>query len=155
MMSNLCKCTRCKSTIDISYFGMNRKKEPYKTCDNCRNKTKQTKSCNRNRNRFMVHLEIESWYSSDDEQDDTWTQCYKQSCKEYYHYARKNDLELEDVLKDKGDIKRYADILYQKRINTNDEIQWNECLISSDDDEEVKEKKSMLAMKKLGFIQMF
>ena len=103
----------------------------------------------------MVHQEIESWFSSDNEQDDTRTQCYKQSCKEYYHYARKNDLELEDVLKDKGDIKRYADILYQKRINTNDEIQWNECLISSDDDEEVKEKKSMLAMKKLGFIQMF
>ena len=103
----------------------------------------------------MVHQEIESWFSSDSEQDDTRTQCYKQSCKEYYHYARKMDLELEDVLKDKGDIKRYADILYQKRINTNDEIQWNECIISSNDDEETKEKKSMLAMKKLGFIQMF
>ena len=42
MMANLRKCTRCKSTIDISYFGMNRKKEPYKTCDNCRNKTNKT-----------------------------------------------------------------------------------------------------------------
>ena len=40
-MANLRKCTRCKSTIDISYFGMNRKKEPYKTCDNCRNKNKK------------------------------------------------------------------------------------------------------------------
>ena len=138
-MTELRKCSRCKSEIDISYFGMNRKNKPYKTCDNCRNKTKQTQSCNRNR--FMVHQEIESWYSSDNEQDDTRTQCYKQSCKEYYHYARKMDLELEDVLKDKGDIKRYADILYQKRINTNDEIQWNECIISSDDDEEIKEKK--------------
>ena len=39
-MANLRKCPRCKSEIDISYFGMNRKKEPYKTCDNCRNKTK-------------------------------------------------------------------------------------------------------------------
>ena len=29
-------CSRCKSEIDISYFGMDRKKEPYKTCDNCR-----------------------------------------------------------------------------------------------------------------------
>ena len=152
-MTELRKCSRCKSEIDISYFGMNRKKEPYKTCDNCRNKTKQMQS--HNRNRFMVHQEIESWFSSDNEQDDTRTQCYKQSCKEYYHYARKMDLELEDVLKDKGDIKQYADILYQKRINTNDEIQWNECLISSDDDEEIKEKKNMLAMKKLGFIQMF
>ena len=35
-MANLRKCSRCKSEIDISYFGMNRKKEPYKTCDNCR-----------------------------------------------------------------------------------------------------------------------
>ena len=42
MMANLRKCTRCKSTIDISYFGINRKKEPYKTCDNCRNKSKKT-----------------------------------------------------------------------------------------------------------------
>ena len=40
MMANLQKCSRCKSEIDISYFGMNRKKEPYKTGDNCRNKKK-------------------------------------------------------------------------------------------------------------------
>ena len=39
-MANLRKCSRCKSEIDISYFGMNRKKEPYKTCDSCRNKKK-------------------------------------------------------------------------------------------------------------------
>ena len=37
-MENLRQCSRCKSNIDISYFGLNRKKEPYKTCDNCRNK---------------------------------------------------------------------------------------------------------------------
>ena len=41
-MANLRKCTSCKSEIDISYFGMSRKKEPYKTCDNCRNTTKNT-----------------------------------------------------------------------------------------------------------------
>ena len=40
-MANLRKCTRCKSEIDVSYFGLNRKKELYKTCDNCRNKNKQ------------------------------------------------------------------------------------------------------------------
>lgn len=39
-MANLQKCSRCKSTIDISFFGLNRKKEPYKTCDNCRSKKK-------------------------------------------------------------------------------------------------------------------
>ena len=42
-MENLKKCSRCKSNIDISYFGLNRKKEPYKTCDNCRSKKKQIK----------------------------------------------------------------------------------------------------------------
>ena len=33
-------CSRCHSTIDISYFSMSRKKERYKTCDNCRKKPK-------------------------------------------------------------------------------------------------------------------
>ena len=37
---NLRTCSRCKSQIDISYFGMSRKKEPYKTCDNCRTNKK-------------------------------------------------------------------------------------------------------------------
>ena len=36
MVAELRKCSRCHSTIDISYFGVNKKKEPYKTCDNCR-----------------------------------------------------------------------------------------------------------------------
>ena len=40
-MTNLKRCSRCKSEMDISYFGMNRKKEPYKTCDNCRSRTKK------------------------------------------------------------------------------------------------------------------
>ncbi len=37
-MANLQKCSRCKSILDISYFGLNRKKQAYKTCQNCRNK---------------------------------------------------------------------------------------------------------------------
>jgi len=40
-MANLQVCSRCKSNIDISYFGTSRKKEPYKTCESCRNKIKQ------------------------------------------------------------------------------------------------------------------
>ena len=41
-MANLRKCSCCKSEIDISFFGVNRKKEPYKTCDTCRsNKQKK------------------------------------------------------------------------------------------------------------------
>jgi hypothetical protein len=38
-MAKLIKCSRCKSEIDDSYFGLNRKKELYKTCINCRKKT--------------------------------------------------------------------------------------------------------------------
>ena len=32
-------CSRCHSTILESYFGINKKGELYKVCDNCRNKT--------------------------------------------------------------------------------------------------------------------
>ena len=39
-MANLQQCSHCKSEIDISYFGLNRKKQPYKTCVNCRSKVK-------------------------------------------------------------------------------------------------------------------
>ena len=35
-MTELRKCSRCNSNINISYFGKNRKKELYKTCKNCR-----------------------------------------------------------------------------------------------------------------------
>ena len=41
MSTELRKCSRCHSTIHISYFGINKKKEPNKTCDNCR------KTCNK------------------------------------------------------------------------------------------------------------
>ena len=39
-MANLQKCSRCKSEVDISYFGLNRKKQPYKTCEKCRSMKK-------------------------------------------------------------------------------------------------------------------
>ena len=42
-MTELRKCSRCKSEIELNYFGINRKGEPYKTCDNCRNKHKYVK----------------------------------------------------------------------------------------------------------------
>ena len=48
IMANLQKCSRCKSTIDISLFGMNRRKQPYKTCDNCGNKNDKTASSDDN-----------------------------------------------------------------------------------------------------------
>ena len=45
-MANLKTCSRCKSEIDISYVGINRKKEPYKTCVNCRSKPKKKSGAN-------------------------------------------------------------------------------------------------------------
>ena len=41
-MTELRKCSRCRSEIELTYFGINRKGEPYKTCDNCRNKNNKT-----------------------------------------------------------------------------------------------------------------
>ena len=43
-MANLQKCSRCKSEVDVSFFGLNRKKQPYKTCDNCRTKSRESKA---------------------------------------------------------------------------------------------------------------
>ena len=42
-MTELRKCSRCKSEIEITYVGINRKGEAYKTCDTCRNKKKHIK----------------------------------------------------------------------------------------------------------------
>ena len=38
-MAELKKCSRCRSEIELKYFGINRKGEPYKTCETCRNKS--------------------------------------------------------------------------------------------------------------------
>ena len=38
-MSELKKCSRCRSEIQLKYFAMNRKGEYNKTCETCLNKT--------------------------------------------------------------------------------------------------------------------
>ena len=43
-MAMLQKCSRCKSTIDVSYFSISRKNEYFKTCDNCRTKSRESKA---------------------------------------------------------------------------------------------------------------
>ena len=42
-MSELKKCSRCRSEIQLKYFAMNRKGEYNKTCETCLNKTRKTK----------------------------------------------------------------------------------------------------------------
>ena len=42
-MAELRKCSRCRSDIELKYFGINRKGEPSKTCDTCITKKKQLK----------------------------------------------------------------------------------------------------------------
>ena len=39
-MSELKKCSRCRSEILLTYFAINRKGEYNKTCETCLNKTK-------------------------------------------------------------------------------------------------------------------
>ena len=43
-MSELKKCSRCRSEIQLQYFAINRKGEYNKTCETCLNKTRKTKS---------------------------------------------------------------------------------------------------------------
>ena len=39
-MATLQKCSKCKSEQELKYFSINKKGQPYKTCDSCRNKRK-------------------------------------------------------------------------------------------------------------------
>ena len=71
-MANLRTCSRCKCTIDESYFSINRKKEYYKTCDNCRNRNKKT-------NNIEIKVESESDAESAEKLEEEWmTTFYKE-----------------------------------------------------------------------------
>jgi len=59
-MANLQKCSRCKSTIDISFFGLNRKKEPYKTCEKCRSMKKKPQPIKRTDIDFVDGMDSEN-----------------------------------------------------------------------------------------------
>ena len=37
-MTELKKCSRCRSVIELQYFSINRKSKYFKCCDKCRNK---------------------------------------------------------------------------------------------------------------------
>ena len=37
-MTNLQKCSECKSELELKYYSINKKGQLYETCDNCRNK---------------------------------------------------------------------------------------------------------------------
>ena len=39
-MAELKKCSRCRSEIELNYFGINRKGEHNKTCETCLNKAR-------------------------------------------------------------------------------------------------------------------
>ena len=41
-MTNLQKCSKCKSEQEFKYYSINKKGQLYKTCDNCRNKRLQS-----------------------------------------------------------------------------------------------------------------
>ena len=89
-MTNLQECTRCKSTIDISYFGMNRKHEPYKTCYNCRDKNQKT--------RKLTHTPP----SSDIEDKSTATETHSVPEQENDKYMIVMDVETKGLIKKRG-----------------------------------------------------
>ena len=43
-MTNLQKCSKCKSEQELKYYSINTKGQFYKTCDNCRHKRLQSSS---------------------------------------------------------------------------------------------------------------
>jgi len=69
-MANLRTCSRCKSTIDESYFSINRKKELYKTCDTCRNRNKKTNN---------IEIKVESESDAEKLEEEWMTTFYKEN----------------------------------------------------------------------------
>ena len=54
-MAELRQCSRCKSTIEIKYFSINRKGEHYKCCDRCRENKQKYISNNKEKIKEIKH----------------------------------------------------------------------------------------------------
>ena len=74
-MANLQICSRCKSEVDVSFFGLNRKKQPYKTCVNCRSKAMTPQPLKRTDTDFVD----DSVSTATPDTNNTETITYKQS----------------------------------------------------------------------------
>jgi len=98
-MANLRKCSRCKSEIDISYFGMNRKKEPYKTCDTCRSKRKPSNNTDKGISRFDI---------SDEHYADVDKELRAKYEKEFQKDSRDHTM---NIFSEEEQIDRYAQML--------------------------------------------
>ena len=112
ILTELRKCSRCTSTIEIEYFSINREGEHNKTCVNCLDKAKtykaeeiQCERCGeiRSRGSLSIHKrryfcmtynmekkpEFEDWLMDQDYEKLVWE--YKELLKEIIERKRNND----------------------------------------------------------------
>ena len=168
-MSELKKCSRCRSEIQLKYFAMNRKGEYNKTCETCLNKTRKTKhpmkrtdtdfvdgeTINENKvntlTKLLVHLDVIR-PSGDDVLNDP----AKQHELMYIGNKRVELLKQIDELDEATQKKigeRYKELTEEHNKSIDEEFE--KGCINSDDDDDVKQMKSNHMMKLIGKIKMY
>ena len=152
------KCSRCKCKYinDDEHikqdFGYNRLEERYKTCNKCRAGRKEKSTCDKCR------ADITSYQMKRHQKTNI--------CKQWELLISRIDINDPDIkefhytMNDEpipiyNDINKTNDYKNTYLIKKHAEEQWTECLIDSDDDDELRDKKSKLAMELIGPITMF
>ena len=149
-MAELRKCSRCKSLITLEHYSLNRKNEYFKCCDNCR--TKSSKYNQEYRKTWDCEIRCDKCG------DRTTKNCksiHKRRfwCQTYGMNPRPN---FEEWLKEQD----YDTLLWEykkmlEEIRQREQQQLNDCSINSDDDEEIREHKSNLALQMIGNLKMY
>ena len=168
-MSELKKCSRCRSEIQLKYFAMNRKGEYNKTCETCLNKTRKTKqplkrtdadfidgeTINENKvntlAKLLVHLDVIR-PSGDDALNDPVTFDFLMHISTQRVEVIKEIEELDEATQKKiGE--RYKELTEEHNKSIDEEFE--KGCINSDDDDDVKQMKSNHMMKLIGKIKMY
>ena len=177
-MSELKKCSRCRSEIELKYFAINRKGEYNKTCETCLNKTRKTKAVittindtvplertdtdfidgetiNENKMntlaKLLVHLDVIRPSG-----DDVLNNPAKQHELMYIGNKRVELLNQIDELDEATQKKigeRYKELTEEHNKSIDEEFE--KGCINSDDDADVKQMKSNHMMKLIGKIKMY
>ena len=177
-MSELKKCSRCRSEIELKYFAINRKGEYNKTCETCLNKTRKTKAVittindtvplertdtdfidgetvNENKvntlAKLLVHLDVIR-PSGDDALNDPVTFDFLMHISTQRVEVIKEIEELDEATQKKiGE--RYKELTEEHNKSIDEEFE--KGCINSDDDDDVKQMKSNHMMKLIGKIKMY
>ena len=151
-------CRGCKSKYlnddehikhDFEYTRLN---ERFKTCVSCRARRREKSTCDKCR------ADITSYHMKRHQKTN--------KCKQWELLISRIDINDPDIIEfhytwnDEpipiyNDINKTNDYKNTYLIKKSTEEQWTECLIDSDDDEELMDKKSKLAMELIGPITMF